>query len=80
MFVFEIRPAKCVRCPGLRFDPACAKHTLQASRRREEFLRKALQRKDVEVEPPADHTPLIEAVLAQTAPLRMSAHMAAEFM
>ncbi|XP_075552367.1 calmodulin-regulated spectrin-associated protein patronin isoform X1 [Dermacentor variabilis] len=36
----------------------------------------ALQRKGVEVEPPADHTPLTETVLAQTAPLRMSAHMA----
>ncbi|KAH8021468.1 hypothetical protein HPB51_015864 [Rhipicephalus microplus] len=36
----------------------------------------ALQRKGVDVEPPADHTPLTETVLAQTAPLRMSAHMA----
>lgn len=36
----------------------------------------ALQRKGVDLEPPEDRTPLTETVLAQTAPLRMSAHMA----
>ncbi|CAN7941721.1 unnamed protein product, partial [Ixodes hexagonus] len=36
----------------------------------------ALQRKGVDLEPPEDRTPLTETVLTQTAPLRMSAHMA----
>lgn len=41
MFVFEIRPAKCVRRPGLRYDPPSTEHTLQAARHRGESLRKA---------------------------------------
>ncbi|KAK8772618.1 hypothetical protein V5799_024144 [Amblyomma americanum] len=41
MFIFEIRPAKCVRRPGLRYDPPSIEHTLQAARHRGESLRKA---------------------------------------
>lgn len=41
MFIFEIRPAKCVRRPGLRYDPPSTEHSLQAARHHGESLRKA---------------------------------------
>ncbi|KAH6946456.1 hypothetical protein HPB50_013669 [Hyalomma asiaticum] len=41
MFEFEIRLAKCVRRPELRYDPSSAEHILQEARHREESLLKA---------------------------------------